>query len=552
MAFVLDLFVDTSLEIEATNDFLGRGSYGEVVVAYCLDENGDRIPNSIALKRECPAPLVAANETDFNWLLYHNTINFFREIFMQIYAAGPGLLALPGWDLIVSDTECQFQLLSPRLIENAKPPPSGSVARSPTQKMIIIYGIARGMAHLRGIHIIHRDLKPDNVLLDKRGYPHVADLGFAKIVSGFMSEAWGTLVYAAPEVLNSGDTPTYSFEADVYSWAKTAFEIVEDTYPIPPTLRSKDFDPDECREFIIRGESLPFHQTPARLASLIRQAWNFLPERRPTFARIVETLEDESYWLPGTNRDEFRAYQDFIRVEENRARKRSDEAQEPCLAALLNERFVGEGTAQEILEMSDLGNSNTVVASGLLFLIGSFGETDTFEAVSRLKERVDLLWVRVLFKCFSLSRPLYQAVMFEEAGNFALAFRWYFEGANKGDREAILRFGSLLLLHGREEAGLNLLEVAGSRGSLQANYTLADYFMRWKRDEGKAVVYLKRCARHQVNSQFSEPYLILGNIYFRKKEFTTARRWLTLAYEIDGGQGQKAAIANHIRQMIPK
>jgi serine/threonine protein kinase len=50
--------------------------------------------------------------------------------------------------------------------------PRGFLARmignglSPTQKMKIALGIAKGMAHTHQCVVIHRDLKPNNILLD--------------------------------------------------------------------------------------------------------------------------------------------------------------------------------------------------------------------------------------------------------------------------------------------------------------------------------------------------------------------------------------------------
>jgi hypothetical protein len=347
-----------------------------------------------------------------------------------------------------------------------------------------------------------------------------------------------------------GDEIKYSFEADVYSWSKTAYEILEEREPVPMGTHAND--QEQQRDCILRGTSLPFTKTPRAVSACVAQAWNMDPRRRPTFAQVVAYFEEEAHWLPGTNRAEFRAYQAFVTAHEEKRRERSLQTQLQCFADLLSEKFVAARTAQEVLDMADLGDRNTNVAAAILFLMGSFGDRNTLEAVVRLRENVELQWVKLLVKCLSCSTPLDQGAVLEEAGDFAGALRAYMVGGEKGQREAVLRLGALLLVHGCEDAGIWLLEELGSRGSLQANYTLADYFLRWKRDEENAVVYLKRCADPDVNSQFSEPYLILGDIYFRKKSFKVARKWLTMARKIDGGQGPKADIAKALRDRIPQ
>jgi hypothetical protein len=47
---------------------------------------------------------------------------------------------------------------------------------SPTEKSIIEYGGAPGIARLHG------DITPRNVFLDRLKYPHIADFGAAKVV----------------------------------------------------------------------------------------------------------------------------------------------------------------------------------------------------------------------------------------------------------------------------------------------------------------------------------------------------------------------------------
>ncbi|KAK8896348.1 hypothetical protein M9Y10_014246 [Tritrichomonas musculus] len=105
-----------------------------------------------------------------------------------------------------------------------------------TKKMINIYGIAAGMAHLHSKNIVHRDLKPANILLDEFLYPKVADFGLSKILSKEDSSKMsvvksgfkGTYAYCAPEIIRE---EKYTFDGDVYAYAFVVYEITTSELP---------------------------------------------------------------------------------------------------------------------------------------------------------------------------------------------------------------------------------------------------------------------------------------------------------------------------------
>jgi len=86
----------------------------------------------------------------------------------------------------------------------------------------IVKGLMRqflmGLEELHTFNVVHRDLKPQNLLISKKGYLKVADLGFARFVaspgremtSGVISE-W----YRPPEIFFGAKY--YSYSVDVWS-----------------------------------------------------------------------------------------------------------------------------------------------------------------------------------------------------------------------------------------------------------------------------------------------------------------------------------------------
>ncbi|KAG0631885.1 hypothetical protein M758_1G286800 [Ceratodon purpureus] len=160
--------------------------------------------------------------------------------------------------------------------------------------------IAEAMAYLHDQGILHRDLKSSNILVNKsvdgkEDYVvKIADFGSAKLLHKgnympyFMTVDVGATLWRAPEVFKSGHGchKTYSFPADVWSYAITCYEILTGEVPFEGITCT------QIRQKILRGlrPELPA-SCPSILKSLVTKCWSLMPYDRPTFANIHKTLK---------------------------------------------------------------------------------------------------------------------------------------------------------------------------------------------------------------------------------------------------------------------
>ncbi|CAO2161623.1 unnamed protein product [Urochloa humidicola] len=171
----------------------------------------------------------------------------------------------------------------------------------------VALGTARGLAYLHEECkdcIVHCDIKPDNILLDDKFCPKVADFGMAKLLGRDFSRALttmrGTIGYLAPEWI-SGVPITH--KADVYSYGMMLLEIISGRrnsekikegrftyFPIYAATKVNEGDDIMC----LLDSSLECNADAEQLTRACRVAcWCIqdAEDHRPTMGQIVRMLE---------------------------------------------------------------------------------------------------------------------------------------------------------------------------------------------------------------------------------------------------------------------
>lgn len=109
--------------------------------------------------------------------------------------------------------------------------------RSRPEIFAMFDAVGEGLAAAHKAGVLHCDLKPDNVLLDAKGRPKVADFGLARLElpetrddddSAPARQGSGTPAYLAPE-LHEGGVP--SFASDIYAFHIALFEALMGARP---------------------------------------------------------------------------------------------------------------------------------------------------------------------------------------------------------------------------------------------------------------------------------------------------------------------------------
>jgi hypothetical protein len=241
-----------------------------------------------------------------------------REMMTNLYCRHPAVTRFVGWNFYAAAAKSTVIIVTEWMEKGCL---NVRTKFSPTEKSIIAYGGARGLALLHDRKVIHRDVKPGNILLDKNNYPRIADLGLAKMIEDDPSQtsAVGSPLFMAPELIGAEDetmSDAFSFPVDVYAYAISLQQLYAGKDWVPPNVRTAALLGRRIVNDNLRPPRPPGLSDD--LWKLLTKMWHKEPAQRPTFAEVVTALEQPRYWVPGTIAEKFSEYLEYVQREEGR------------------------------------------------------------------------------------------------------------------------------------------------------------------------------------------------------------------------------------------
>ncbi|XP_064407312.1 serine/threonine-protein kinase TAO3-like isoform X3 [Halichondria panicea] len=190
-----------------------------------------------------------------------------------------------------------------------------NIPLSVTQYILVC--VARGLLHLHRESVVHRDLTARNVLLTASLRAKITDFGNSRIVNlepGRLARTLtrfpGTLVYMPPEALSDRGHSVYGPSLDVFSFGVLQLFALTQVFPgdlLAPTYSDPN-NPDHLlahSEFERRGPYTALLERSLAggrehpLFGLVRECLANTPERRPTTAELLSSLEEVGREMDG-------------------------------------------------------------------------------------------------------------------------------------------------------------------------------------------------------------------------------------------------------------
>lgn len=175
--------------------------------------------------------------------------------------------------------------------------PFGRTKRDAKRKKLLLeqlqvaYEVSTAISYLHSKGVVHRDIKTSNIGFDARGVCKLFDFGLStEIRSGDdglpcqLSESVGSPNYMAPEVAKC---EAYDSKADVYSYAKTLYEILSLSLPWEKKPNKKK----TCEILSLDDEAPSISSSwPVAIQVMLERAWSPKSSERPPMSEICDIL----------------------------------------------------------------------------------------------------------------------------------------------------------------------------------------------------------------------------------------------------------------------
>jgi serine/threonine protein kinase len=429
-------------------------------------------------------------------------IRTFREIACLMYLVHPAIVPLSGWSLgrPVSDAtqSIEAQIITEFLDGGNLYWITGAL--KPFERILISYGIARGMEFCESRGISHRDLRPENIMLDSRGYPRIANFHCAKTdreTDG--GDEIGTPMYTPPDV----GLDDRGLSRDLYAYGCMTCEILCGRRWYQKRIPDfRDRFPEIREAFAL---CLPQGMDICQVLEL-----SIYGHRHPeaSFSRIVQTWESIIPWLDEEARAPILAY-----------KKELDEFKPPRLpyeSTEIRDFLTRLSDCEEVQYQlqwgPELSTNFDCVAAVLAYTANDDG-CDNFA----LLEALSTSWEQ--YRCLDPTELISRDERVREG---------------YGGPAAITRYAVHLMATGveaREKEGCEVLEALGkATNSPEVFFTLGEFYHRTHRD-AEALVWFEKCQEADPTQLGS--FLACADICAGEGRLELARDYLEAAFAIE-------------------
>ena len=190
---------------------------------------------------------------------------------------------------------------------------------TPTNTMLILYGIARALGYMHTKNLMHRNLCRQVVYLHmspdgKYLKPVLGGFGLSRTVDlrvSTINAPGATDMYKAPEILMGSSS--YGFPVDVYSYGILMHQIFSADFEFPSGINI-DYDNYQqiSRQLIAGHRFVKPENMPENFYKYACRCWDQNAIFRPNFDDICTFLEDQKNWIPGTEAAVFNEFKATI------------------------------------------------------------------------------------------------------------------------------------------------------------------------------------------------------------------------------------------------
>jgi serine/threonine protein kinase len=149
--------------------------------------------------------------------------------------------------------------------------------------MWIFWQIAKAIQYLHLHHISHGNIKLDNILINTKNNPKLADFGFSHTKQFSADHKAGTLIYAAPELFCPGFVDKHA--SDIWSLGIVLFAMMTGHFPYPTTNKV------DLMRLIYQG-ALSYQEIKDNaVRGLVMRMTDVNPAMRPKIDKVVAEAE---------------------------------------------------------------------------------------------------------------------------------------------------------------------------------------------------------------------------------------------------------------------